>query len=195
MREEDKRLLEYDTYFQNSLPAFQEAFISYYGERERNEIEEKFKNALYIPYRDIDTQKMIINELLAQSVSKVMVENNIGVFTSPDKAKYMGGTSYENYRFLVQDFFEEYYETIIICRKKGDMTSLFQKVGQENFDKLNDLINLFNQRFPSVSFLSVRISLYEKKDNEDTRDYYKFVDERNEILESMREYSRKQSLS
>ena len=25
MREEDKRLLEYDTYFQNSLPIFQEA--------------------------------------------------------------------------------------------------------------------------------------------------------------------------
>lgn len=75
------------------------------------------------------------------------------------------------------------------------MTSLFQKVGQENFDKLNNLINLFNQRFPSISFLNVRISLYEKKDNEDTRDYYKFVNERNEILESMREYSRKQSLS
>ena len=37
--------------------------------------------------------------------------------------------------------------------------------------------------------------IYEKKDNEDTRDYYKFVNERNEILESMREYSRKQSLS
>ena len=35
MREEDKRLLEYDTYFQNSLPIFQEAFISYYGESER----------------------------------------------------------------------------------------------------------------------------------------------------------------
>ena len=75
------------------------------------------------------------------------------------------------------------------------MTSLFQKVGQENFDKLNNLINLFNQRFPSISFLNVRISLYEKKDNEDTRDYYKFVNERNEILESMREYSRKPSLS
>lgn len=63
MREEDKRLLEYDTYFQNSLPIFQEAFISYYGESERKEIEEKFKNALYIPYRDIDSQKLIIDDL------------------------------------------------------------------------------------------------------------------------------------
>ena len=49
--------------FNNSLPAFQEAFISYYGESERNDIEEKFKNALYIPYRDIDTQKLIIDDL------------------------------------------------------------------------------------------------------------------------------------
>ena len=96
---------------------------------------------------------------------------------------------------MVQDFFDEYYETIIISRKKGNMTPLFQKVGQENFNKLNDLINLFNQRFPSISFLNVQIALSEKKDNEDTRDYYKFVSERDEILESMREYCRKQSLA
>lgn len=137
----------------------------------------------------------IINELLAQGVSKVMVDNNIGVFTPPDKARYIGNTSYENYRFLVQDFFDEYYETIIISRKKGNVTPLFQKVGQENFNKLNALINLFNQRFPSISFLNVRIALYEKKNNEDTRDYYKFVSERDKILESMREYSRNQSLA
>ena len=63
------------------------------------------------------------------------------ILNTKEDAKIANGTTYELMKFLVIDFYDEYKKWIIASRKDGNMDILFEQVGKENFDKLNQLIN------------------------------------------------------
>ncbi len=131
----------------------------------------------------------IINELIAQDISKIMIESDLFVFNTKENAKYRGYTSYEHTRFLAEAFFREYQKEIIESRKPGRIEVIFNKVGKDNFDKLNDLIVAFRNRFSEPELLSLNRDLNKGIDNEATRAYNEFKAQRDAILEDMKTYS------
>ncbi len=131
----------------------------------------------------------IINELISQDISKMMIENGLFVFNTKENAQYQGSTSYENTRFLVDEFFREYQKEIIESRKLGRIEVIFNKVGKKNFDRLNDLIATFHQHFPESELLKLKGYLASNIDNERTRAFFDFKAQRDAILEDMKTYS------
>ena len=130
----------------------------------------------------------VINELIAQEITKILFDMDGYVFNTRDNAKIKGGTSYEYMRFLVASFYEQYKKEIIESRQTGDMNKLFAVVGKDNFEKLNSLCYEFNEYFAGFEFYNLMESLNKKEDNERTRKFYLIKQKRDQILMAMEEH-------
>lgn len=130
----------------------------------------------------------IINELIAQEISKIMHKNNIHVFDNPKTAKYQHATSYEHSLFLVKDFFDEFRNKIIESRRNGNIQVIWNEVGKDNFDELNSLFKIYNDNFSGFKIYNLLSDLSSGKDTEQTRIYYELVDRKNHIMENMRKF-------
>ena len=130
----------------------------------------------------------IINELIAQDISKIMINNNMFVFNDKDNVKYMQNTSYERTAFLIRDFYNEFFSDIIKSRKNGNIQVIYDKVGKENFDELNELFHDFYKNFKGNKYYKLMNSLQNKEKNIDTEVFYKIIEKRNQILNNMRSY-------
>ena len=131
----------------------------------------------------------IINELIAQDISKIMIDNDRCVFDSKDKAKYRGTTSYEHSIFLIRDFYNEFKEDIVESRTNGNIEVIWNKVGKENFDSLNDLFKIYYENFSGFKIYALYDALEKNEDNELTKVYYDLIEKRDKILGNMRDYS------
>lgn len=131
----------------------------------------------------------IINELISQDINQLAHEMGVHIFNTKEDGKIKGGTSYENAVFLVYQFYKTYKHEIIESRKKGDMTILLNKVGSDNFESLNDLLNDFRKKFPGNSIYVLHRDLENKEDTELTRKHAELKRKRDEILNKMAEYS------
>ena len=127
----------------------------------------------------------IINELIAQEISKIMHEENMYVLDDKDNSKYKGGTGYDASAFLVREFFDEFREAILNSRRNGNIQAIFDEVGKENFDALNDLFTIYNENFAGLKVYSLYSALHKGEDTPATRKYYELCDKRDEILEKM----------
>lgn len=130
-----------------------------------------------------------INELIAQDISELMIDNNLSVFNDIDTAKYSGYASYEQTNFLVKDFYNEFKSDILRSRKDGNISHIFDIVGKENFDALNDLFNTFNEHFSSLNYYHLIDDLNNGRENDDTKKFNEIVKQKNSILSSIKAYS------
>lgn len=131
----------------------------------------------------------MINELIAKKISQIMHEENMYIFDDENNSKYEYTTGYDYSRFLVKDFFNEFKDAIIRSRSNGNIEIIFDEVGKENFDALNELFHIYNDSFSSMSRkIKLYSSLQKGEETELTRIYYKLVEKRDQILESMRIY-------
>lgn len=130
----------------------------------------------------------IINELIAQEISKIMHNKNIHVFDNPKNAKYKNATNYEHSLFLVQDFFNEFRDKIIESRKNGNIQVIWNEVGKDNFDELNNLFKTYNEKLSGFRFYSLISDLRENKDTDLTRIYRDLVARKEIIMENMRKF-------
>ncbi len=62
--------------FEKSIPKFIEAFVEYYGENHRKEIEDKFSKARFIGYQTMSDLKSTINSF-SQNITKELIEEII----------------------------------------------------------------------------------------------------------------------
>lgn len=62
--------------FEKSIPTFIEAFVEYYGEDHRKEIEDKFSKARFIGYQTMSDLKSTIN-VFSQNITKELIEEII----------------------------------------------------------------------------------------------------------------------
>lgn len=131
----------------------------------------------------------IINELISQEITTILHNSNNYIFNSKDNAKIKGGTSYEDTFFLIKKFYETYKKEILESRKTGNMQSLFDVVGKENFDALNNLFHVFYDNFSGMKIYAVLNNLNSGIENEDTLKYLKLAQESDSIFEKMQEYS------
>lgn len=129
----------------------------------------------------------IINELIAKEISKLMHKDNFYIFDEENNSEYENTTGYDGSRFLVQDFFDEFRDAIIKSRSNGNIEIIFNEVGKENFDALNELFHIYHENFSDIKTL---ISYQEQpeKETELTQIYHKLIEKRDQILESMRIY-------
>lgn len=144
--------------------------------------------------RDYELFNEIINELISQKISSILVDNNHYIFSDSESIKIKEVTSYERMKFLVSDFFDTYFNEIIESRSQGNLDIILNKVGKENFDLLNDLVQEFYQNFPEFKTYSMIEEVMEDDNMENTRIFKDIVSKRNEILENMKAYSQSREL-
>lgn len=139
--------------------------------------------------RNYELFNEIINELIAQEISQILTDNDFYIFNTKDDKKTTGGTSYESTKFLVKDFFETYKKEIIESRKNGDITILYNYLGKENIEALNELFHEFNDSFGNLNErYQMYMDLKAKKETKATKKFQSITKKRDQILSSMQEY-------
>lgn len=129
----------------------------------------------------------IINELLAQEISKILSENGLYIFNTKDDKKIKGGSSYERTKVLISVFYDRYKKEIIESRK-GNIQVLFDAVGKENFESLNHLFYEFNESFPEFTYYQLYRDLNAGKETELTNKLKEIIAKRDAILQKMEEH-------
>ena len=137
--------------------------------------------------RKYELMNEIINEVIAQEISKVMKENHMGVFENPEDAKYQYGTSYEHTNFLVKDFYKEFREDILKSRMGGNMDHILEVVGEENFEDLNHLFEMFFENYSGFKIYKILDDIKNNRQTEDSKIYFELMEEKDKILERMRQ--------
>ena len=131
----------------------------------------------------------IINEKIAQDISEIMIRNKKFVFDSEEKVRYKHTTSYEHTFVLVKEFFEEFKKDIIKSRRNGNIQIIWDKVGKENFDALNELFHEFNEHFSGYRIYQVLNAIMQGRENAETDIYYGLIKRSRDIMKKMRTYS------
>ena len=159
----------------------------FYDEKMRQDEVREVDSLFEIPKREYELFNEIINELIAQDISRMMKQRGIHIFDS-EKSSYRCETSYEKSLFLVKDFFLEFKDVIIKSRQKGNIQLLFDVVGKENFDELNHLFSIYFEKFNGFSAIRLKQLVEKQEDNELTRIYNDLVQKSREIFERMKAY-------
>ena len=145
-----------------------------------------------IEERDVRPYEMIneiINEVIAQEISKLMQEKGIILADEKDKSGYTGYTSYERTFFIIKDFYKEFKDVILKSRRNGNIQVLFDEVGKENFDELNNLFSIFKDNFDSFSFGKMLMDRRDGKPNEKIEIFENILRDKDKILDKMKMYS------
>ena len=132
----------------------------------------------------------IINELIAQRITTIMHNNGKYVFNTKEDAKVSGNTSYESTYWLIKELISEYKQEILDTRTTSDMSPLFDKIGDSNFEELNALFSKFYATFDAYKLLVLHSDLREKRDTGYTRIYNQIMVSKQSILENMRNCTR-----
>jgi len=140
--------------------------------------------------RNYELFNEIVNELISQEITEILFSSNGYIFNDKEDAKIKGGTSYESTMFIVRDFYNTYKKEIIESRRNGDMSHLFEVVGKENFESLNELFHIFYKEFSGANYYSLMNDLIEKKETENTKKYFEIRKKAKEIFEAMQEHSK-----
>ncbi len=136
--------------------------------------------------RDYELLNEIINELISQDIATLLQASGVYIFSDKETAEIKGKTSYEYTFFIIKDFYNLYLEDIKASRRTRDMSKLFAKVGEENFNELNELYHFFYEHFPrDVDLLSARKAMEAGRDTEKTRAFQTILTRRDAILEKM----------
>ena len=134
----------------------------------------------------------VINELIAQEIYTKALEKDVHIFDNKETAKVKNLTSYEDTLFLVKEFYQDFKNEIIESRSNGNIEAIWNKVGKENFDALNDLFAKFNENFQGYAVYHLRSDLRNNADTENTRIYNDLVKQKDAILERMRNHAKAQ---
>lgn len=145
--------------------------------------------------RNYELFNEIINELISQEITEILFKMNGYIFNERETAKIKGGTSYENNLFLVREFYNTYKKEIIESRKEGNIQIIYDAVGKENFEALNELFHIYAKEFPGLTIYGVYQSIKKGEETEKTKIYKDLYKKRDEILSSMHEHYKSRNIS
>ena len=110
MVREIENFLNCREHFLNNIEMLKEAFIKYYGEERREEIEEKFGKALFVAYRGPDSTAHFLREL-REFFSTEIVDKKLGeVETSLSKKDIFGSYGLDSPSILPITYYQDFYE-------------------------------------------------------------------------------------
>lgn len=128
----------------------------------------------------------VINHMIAMEVAERMHEDGVYIFNNPKTAKITGGTSYEQQRPLIQQFYQTFKTFIIKARTSTSLDSLFQAVGKENFDALNTIINTYQQ----LPYYKMMDDVINHRTTELTEKRTQIIQAAQDVFAKMLEYSK-----
>lgn len=131
----------------------------------------------------------IINELLAQRICEILHKRGVKILNN-DNYVNTSKSTYENSDFIIKKFMDEFLPEIIESRKNNNIEMIWNKVGKENFENLNSLVNEFFENFPESTFYQVCNEIRNNQRTELVEKIEEIKAKRDAILESMREYSK-----
>lgn len=130
----------------------------------------------------------IINELLAQDITRIMHDSGVYLYSNKEKNRGTSGSSYQYAARLVINFYNEFKDIIIQSRKNNNIETLFNEVGKENFMELNKLVYDYLKYFDGFKIYNTVITLNNGESNSDTEFYIVSTQKANEIFEKMKNY-------
>ena len=162
---------------------------------------EKFK----APFSDVKTKEIntleddesvrkyelfneILNELITQDIYHLMVQDGIDVIDTKEEREQKSLSNYDRMLFLARDFFYEFKDKILESRRNGQIEIIWNEVGKENFDALNDLFQVFYNHFSTHNIRKVLKNISQGIETEDTIFYNELKTRRDEILRKMKTY-------
>lgn len=178
-----------------------ELIYNYNGDRFSATFGWDYSKAVYDPIKcmyvddEADTSKRkyelfneIMNDLISQTICKRMHNNGNNIITETGKVK-LGCTGYQKTSILVNDFIGMYKNEIIESRSNNKIDIIYDKVGRDNFEELNDLFNEFNEYLGGLNFLRCMQELHDGMDTNLTRKFREIEVKRDNILQNMNNYS------
>lgn len=143
------------------------------------------------PKRSYELFNEIINEVIAQEIEEKMHEKGIHILDSSRNSKVKGNTSYEASFFIIKDFYKEFRDEIIKSRSNGNIKEILDVVGEKNFNDLNDLFDIYFENLSGLKKMQLLDAIKNNRTTNLTIKYYEIVDKSKEIMERMREESKK----
>ena len=143
------------------------------------------------PKRSYELFNEIINEVIAQEIEEKMHEKGIHILDSSRNSKVKGNTSYEASFFIIKDFYKEFRDEIIKSRCNGNIKEILDVVGEKNFNDLNDLFDIYFENLSGLKKMQLLDDIKNNRTTNLTIKYYEIVDKSKEIIERMREESKK----
>lgn len=147
------------------------------------------------PKRKYELFNEIINELIAQEITEILFESENYIFKNKNNAIISGGTNYEHTKFIVEEFYETYKQIIIESRNNGNIELIYDAVGEDNFNELNELVNIYYKHFPDETSYELYEDLDNGIENEKTKIYYELKKQTDKILSNMKQYKKSKKLS
>lgn len=143
------------------------------------------------PKRSYELFNEIINEVIAQEIEEKMHEKGIHILDSSRNSKVKGNTSYEASFFIIKDFYKEFRDEIIKSRCNGNIKEILDVVGEKNFNDLNDLFDIYFENLSGLKKMQLLDDIKNNRTTNLTIKYYEIVDKSKEIMERMKEESKK----
>ena len=143
------------------------------------------------PKRSYELFNEIINEVIAQEIEEKMHEKGIHILDSSRNSKVKGNTSYEASFFIIKDFYKEFRDEIIKSRSNGNIKEILDVVGEKNFNDLNDLFDIYFENLSGLKKMQLLDDIKNNRTTNLTIKYYEIEDKSKEIMERMREESKK----
>ena len=146
MNERLLKLLNCQEELNKGLSTYIEAFVDFYGEEKKSEIEEAFKNAMYIGYQTPDQIFLTLNKIEDNTsnelITKILLENKTNL-TKEDL--------FQNYSFK--------YETLMPIHKYREFYDLYKLTEEQRLklfiDNGYNLIKMYLPSLTSEEFISI----------------------------------------
>ena len=140
--------------------------------------------------RQYELLSEVVNELIAEKITKMMHDNGIYILDDAEHYRNSGGCLYTRFENLIHDFLEEYWDLIIESRKNNNIHVLLDQIGKENFDELADLFTKVNERFVDDSECEqLREDLRNQVDNDVVREYKDYQEKFRAVFMKVKEYT------
>lgn len=106
-----------------------------------------------------------IHQNLAIEVTEDLISRGIKLLGDDEKQKTRGGASYEKFNWVTYPFYTKFKKAIIEARVSGDTDKLKSRVGERNFEQLNDLVN----EYESLPYFQMMSAVVNGQENDLTK--------------------------
>lgn len=157
---------------------------------ETSEFKDK-KEAEQLEYSGITRQYELmseyINDRIAEDILKIM--KNKGQYILIENENKGSMSSYRYVDFLLEEFYQSFKPIIIESRSYGNIELIYNKLGRENFEALNNLVNKYYEIFGfGFAGREAVVDWWNNTPNQNKDKIVELAKERDIIIEQMKEH-------
>lgn len=143
-------------------------------------------------YRPFELFNECINDFITNEIRENVKKRTKNIIFSSTE-----DSLYANAYFVVEEFYQLYKPEIIESRKNHNMAALYKKIGYENFEALAELMRIVSSKLYAAKFDYKRAmkNLESGIANEETEFLVYVIQQRDQILANMKEYSQSSHMS